>query len=94
MNTSKKWMISFVGDNYEWVKGINDETDIGGSEIINELINRVRRDKTQAEEFKQGLLAAKTRLKLEELEGKKQDLEDQIRQLSTKVVRSGNHVKV
>lgn len=81
-NTKTKWMVTLKnGDNYDWIKDLATETEIHGSEIVEALIDRIRKDKDEYREFKQSLASLHTNNRLEELQQKRAALEEEIKKL-------------
>lgn len=88
MNNSKKWMATLDEDQYQWLADLVEETEVDGSTIIGECIDRQR--KGDARQFKDAIIAMKVKIQLDKLNEKKATLEDEIRTVKLKL----NGVKV
>lgn len=80
-SAKKRWLLVIPEHQQEWIRETAEATDLRGSDVVAELIDRLLKDKTEAAKFKSSLAELKTKKELSELEEKKAAIEDAINKL-------------
>lgn len=77
----KRWLLVIPEHQQEWIRETAEATDLRGSDVVAELIERLLKDKPEAQKFKSSLAEIKTKKALQELVDKKAAIEEEIEKL-------------
>ncbi len=90
MENKKKWLVIVTETQYTWLKEVAEKTSLKGSDIIGELLNKGMEDR----QFVASLAEAQLKIKLQKLNDKAMEIEEQREELQKQFGFSGARKKM
>lgn len=87
MTGGKKYMIVLTEEQYNWIKTVATETQLKGSDVVREIIDRCMVDNPR--QFKASLVNTQMKIKLQALNEKRAALDEEVAELQRQFKGTG-----